>query len=373
VKLATFSHVNGAWPRRFPDLDSEQTLVLAFAAASFGDRPAAMIELAAAFPRAALIGCSTAGEIDQTQIRDESISVAVVQFERTRVKQVEARVDASGAFAVGQQIAAALASPELRAVLVLAPGTRVNGQALVDGLNAGLPPQVIATGGLAGGGERFGKTWVMSGGRIESDKVAAVGLYGERLRVSHGMCGGWETFGTGCVVTKSRAHVVYELDGRPALAVYKELLGEHARELPHNALAFPLAMQAHDGRVAVRGVMEIDELAQSLTMAAEIPRGSSVRPMWASHDRLVREAREAGAAAAGRSEGPVLCIAISCFGRRVALGDRSEQETGAALEALPTGTAQVGFYSYGEIAPHASGGCDLHNQSMTLTVLSESE
>ena len=53
------------------------------------------------------------------------------------------------------------------------------------------------------------------------------------------------------------------------------------------------------------------------------------------------------------------------------LGERSEEETEAVLEALAPGTAQIGFYSYGEISPHDSGRCDLHNQTMTLTVIGE--
>ena len=38
---------------------------------------------------------------------------------------------------------------------------------------------------------------------------------------------------------------------------------------------------------------------------------------------------------------------------------------------MPAGTRQNGFYSYGELSPHTAGRCDLHNQTMTLTVLSE--
>jgi hypothetical protein len=67
----------------------------------------------------------------------------------------------------------------------------------------------------------------------------------------------------------------------------------------------------------------------------------------------------------------MLSIAISCVGRRLVLGERSEEEVEAALAALPSGTEQVGFYSYGEISPYAMGTCDLHNQTMTLTTLSE--
>lgn len=301
MKLATFRYEDGDWSRRFPDLDSDQTLVLAFAAPKFAARPGPMIELAAAYPRAKVIGCSTAGEIDQTQIRDGSIAVAVVQFERTQVRQAEAQVDGTtSAFAAGQRIAGELASPELRAVLVLVPGTQrgtspgtsIDALEVVNGLNAGLPAKVIVTGGLAAASERPRKTWVVSGGRPDTDKVVAVGLYGDRVRVSCGWRGGGETGGSEAAVSRS-------------------------------------------------------------------PEG------------VVQEARAAGAAAANRFEGPVLCMAVSCVGRRVVLGDDSERETEATLEALPVGTAQVGFYSYGEIAPDAAGRCALHTDTMTLTVLSE--
>jgi hypothetical protein len=46
----------------------------------------------------------------------------------------------------------------------------------------------------------------------------------------------------------------------------------------------------------------------------------------------------------------------------------------ATLEKLPKGTEQVGFYSYGEISPLVKGeACELHNQTMTLTTISEDE
>ena len=66
-----------------------------------------------------------------------------------------------------------------------------------------------------------------------------------------------------------------------------------------------------------------------------------------------------------------LAIAISCVGRRLVLGERTEEETEATLDVLPDGTQQIGFYSYGEISPLSSGRCDLHNQTMTLTTISE--
>jgi hypothetical protein len=69
--------------------------------------------------------------------------------------------------------------------------------------------------------------------------------------------------------------------------------------------------------------------------------------------------------------GQTLAIAISCVGRRLVLGERTEDEVEATLDALSEGTKQIGFYSYGELSPLANGRCDLHNQTMTLTTITE--
>jgi hypothetical protein len=351
-------------------------MILAFAAPCFHDKPDLLAELKQAYPESTVIGCSTSGEIDHTRIRDESIVVAALRFETSRVKHAATRLsDASESFSAGARIADELAAPDLRAVIVLSEGLHVNGSELVRGLNSRLPENVVVTGGLAGDGDRFGRTWVMANGKVETNGVVAVGLYGGKVRVGHGSKGGWDTFGPERVVTKSDGNVLYALDDRPALALYKEYLGERAAGLPGSALLFPLALRASpdEANSVVRTVLAVDETTQSMTFAGDIPTGHYAKLMRANFDRLILGAQAAGGAAAALADrrGAALSIAISCVGRRLVLGERSEEETEATLETLPDGTQQIGFYSYGEISPHATGRCDLHNQTMTLTVLSE--
>ncbi|CAN5821886.1 FIST N-terminal domain-containing protein [soil metagenome] len=374
MKLATLRYVEGRWSEPFPDLDSEKTLVVAVCAPSYGDRPELFADLAAAYPRSAVIGCSTAGEIDHTRIRDHSIVVAVLRFEHTRVRYAHAGISsAEGSFPAGGAIADQLAGPELRAVIVLSRGHDVNGSELIRGLNLKLPDTVVVTGGLAGDGDRFGTTYVLGEGVPRRESVVAVGLYGDRVRVGHGSKGGWDTFGPERVVTGSKGNVLYTLDDRPALALYKEYLGERASGLPGSALLFPLSLRTSQDATecVVRTVLGVDEATQSMVFAGDIPTGAYAKLMRANFDRLILGAQDAGLAALREYSQPALCIAIRCVGRRLVLGERTEEETEAALEALPSGTEQIGFYSYGEISPHATGRCDLHNQTMTLTVISE--
>jgi ABC-type transporter Mla MlaB component len=380
--VETFHHDREAraWSTKtFPALDGERTLVLAFGAPELFDDPAPLVELRRAYPRAQLVGCSSAGEIVGPTVRDHSLSVAVARFDKTPLSSaVVAVASAADSFAAGQKLARQLARPDLRGVLVLSEGLGVNGSQLVAGINAVLPDSVVVTGGLSGDGTRFKRTWVAVGDKIRSGVVVAVGFHGDHISIGHGSRGGWDKFGPERVITRSEGNVLHTLDGKPALALYKEYLGDKAAELPASGLLFPLAMRAtaRDDKFLVRTLLAVDHEKQTMTFAGDLPKGHLVQLMKANFDRLIDGASLAAASAAHLAPGAsssTLAVAISCVGRRIVLGDRTEEEVEAALEALPRGTKITGFYSYGEISPYTTGHCDLHNQTMTLTVFGESE
>ena len=360
-------------------LDSDQTLLLLFGASNLLDTPDRMVEVLKACPRSHVMGCSTSGEIHGNEISDNSLVVAAVQFEQTPLRTAEAAVPSpQSSYAAGCAIAQQLKQPSLRGVLVLSDGLNVNGSELVKGLNDTLGDSVVVTGGLAGDGTQFKQTWVLKDRTPQSGYVTAVGFYGDHIRLGHGSKGGWDKFGPERQVTKSSGNVLYQLDGRPALELYKEYLGERASGLPATGLLFPLAIRTSqtEGKVLVRTILAVDEATQSMTFAGDIPEGVFAQLMRANFDRLIQGASEAATLTINShnslpSNSPTLCIAISCVGRRLVLGERSEEEVEAALEILPKGSRQIGFYSYGEISPYQSGTCDLHNQTMTLTTITE--
>lgn len=379
MKLQTLSYTSVAgWSEPIdPSNDSTQTLVIIFAAPEFASNRTPFEDLRRALPNARMLGCSTAGEIHGTKVSDESVTAAVVRFDHTSIQMASARLAGpSDSLEAGRRIGSSLMRPDLRAVFVLSNGTGpgVNGSELVTGLNEMVSGQAIVTGGLAGDGSRFERTWVLQDGELGAGLVVAVGLYGDRLRLGHGSRGGWDIFGPERIVTRSHGNILYELDDRPALALYKQYLGDRANGLPSTGLLFPLALRAtrsSDKRL-VRTILGIDEDAQSLTFAGDIPQGSFVQLMRANFDRLIEGASGAASMISGNTgPGPVLSIAISCVGRRLVLGQRIEEETEAVAESLSPATKQIGFYSYGELSPYSDGSCDLHNQTMTLTSISE--
>ncbi|MFO1415602.1 MAG: FIST N-terminal domain-containing protein [Burkholderiales bacterium] len=362
------------WP---PGLDSPATFVVLFGGGTADEFRAPLASLAAAFPKATLVGCSTAGEIQGAAVQDGTFTVAVARFATARLHSVALPIaDPDDSWRVGRQLGTTLDAPDLRAVFVLSDGLHVNGSRLVAGLSSALPGGVAVSGGLAGDGERFGATWVVADGRAVDRHAVAVGFYGDSLRVGHGCDAGWAPFGPERRVTRSTGNVLHELDGKPALALYKSYLGERAAGLPATALLFPLSIRcdADDPHPLVRTILGIDETAQSLTFAGDIPEGHRARLMRTNIERLIQSAGLAAKAAARDfpADAAPLALSVSCVGRRLVLGERTDEEIESVRDALPRGALQVGFYSYGEMSPSGEGaGCELHNQTMTITLLDE--
>lgn len=367
----------------FPDLDSENTLVLVFASPEFLNHRKPIMELVDFYSSAKIIGCSSAGEIFGSKIFDQSMSVVVVKFSRTTLSIAKAKVNhVNDSNNAGISIANQLKGKQLKSIFVLSDGLNVNGSELVKGLNTlDDNSNLIITGGLAGDGSNFKQTWTIVGDEILTNYVVAVGFYGSNIHIGHASKGGWDIFGPVRRVTRSESNVLFELDYQPALQLYKEYLGEKASELPSSGLLYPLAINDPNDDESiqlVRTILAVDEKEQSLIFAGDIPTGCHAQLMRANFDRLIDSANEAGRLANQRMMhhytediGPLLAIDISCVGRRLLLGERTEEETESSMLSLPKGSIQVGFYSYGELSPFAVGKCELHNQTMTITTFYE--
>ena len=126
----------------------------------------------------------------------------------------------------------------------------------------------------------------------------------------------------------------------------------------------------------VRTILAIDEQQHSLTFAGDVPEGFEARLMRTTDEGLIDSAAAAVAQACGAMPGTradaALVVSVSCVGRRLVLGERTEEEVESISAGAPPGATHVGFYSYGEIAPGLDGGAsELHNQTMTVTVFAE--
>ena len=367
---------DGGWSN-LPDSDwnTSQTLVLLFSAPGFKDDRHVFAPVLQAFSDSIVIGCSTAGEIHNASIHDDSIAGVCLRFEETQLKLASTEISSPfESKTIGAQLASELFVNNLTSVFFLSDGINVNGSKLAEGFSAVFQDEVSVSGGLAGDGSDFNETWVFVDGEPKSSYIAAVGMYGDKIRVGHGSKGGWDIFGLDREITKSNGNILLELDGQPALELYKSYLGEYASGLPASALMFPLEMkEKNKEKETVRTILQVSEENNSMTFAGDLPEGSVVRLMRANLDRLIDGARTAAESAFIEADGDIAVIAISCVGRRLVLGARTEDELDEVRETFPGNSVLSGFYSYGEVTTDSNGVCDLHNQTMTITVFGESK
>lgn len=371
----TSVYENGQWTQPLPNQSTAQ-LVLAFGNRQHMQNNGFRATLTKAFPHSAIVGCTTSGEILGSRIYDDSICLTAITFKSATIKVVDSVfADGENAQKFGANLANQVATENLKHVLLISDGQQVNGTELVEGISAVLPKGVSVTGGLAGDDVDFNETIVWHNDKVQAGLVVLIGFYGDDLKVGFGHMGGWRPFGPLREITKSKDNVLYELDGKPALELYKQFLGPHAENLPASALLFPLALHDEDGdETRVRTILSIDEKTNSMVFAGNMPMGDMCQLMRSNNENLIDGAFGAAEIAFEQMADfqPELAFLVSCVGRRLVLNQRCEDEIEAVIDVFPDNCSVCGFYSYGEVSPsNPIGKCGLHNQTMTITLFSE--
>ena len=355
---------------------AQANLVLAFAERTTLDTLKPYVQLKQKFPNAAIILSSASGQISNCKLVEEQVVVTAIQFEHTPIKAIEIQVNPTHAKNyLGERVKNELVTNELTALLVLSEGSFVNGTDLIEELKAETNHQVPIFGGIAGDGYLFEKTIVGLNRDAVPNTIVIVGFYGNRLQFGFGSEGGWSDFGPEREVTLSDKNKVFKIGDRYALDIYKEYLGKYAEELPGSSLYFPLSMkESPDAEPVVRTILSIDEEEKSMTFAGNLPMGSLVKFMKSNSDKLIDASYNAASnTLLDGQDYTKIALLISCVGRKIVLGDRVEEEIEAVREVLGKDVLLFGFYSYGEITPNIKKvGCDLQNQTMTITTLFES-
>ena len=377
MQMKTYLFKNGYWDDVLDaSMDSENTLILMFGSTNVLNVKKGIDDITETFPKATVVGSSTSGEIYGSEIFHDSISVSVMHFNKSSFKVIVKDISEHNSFDVGKEIVSALPKENLKSIFLLANVLNVNGSELTKGLSTDVPTSCVITGGLAGDGVEFNKTWILLNSQLMKKQIISVGLYGGDLRVDYGCKCGWSRFGLDRKVTSSQDNVLYTLDNKPALELYKRYLGIHASQLPASGLYFPLMLlEEGSDKPTLRAIKAIDEDNNSIILAASIPQNSTVTFAKANLDELIMGAQEAAESLVSNYDGKqkALCIAINCIARKVVLKQAAEDEIEVVDDTTGPNVSTVGFYSYGEISRVESGGCNFHNQSMTLMLIYEVE
>ncbi|MAW97030.1 MULTISPECIES: FIST N-terminal domain-containing protein [unclassified Leeuwenhoekiella] len=364
-----------AWHYVGPRSDLKEPLVLIFGNRFLLEEAATFEEIRKLFPDGHLVFGSSSGDLIADSVNDEHLSVTAIEFERAlfEVKTINISTVAYNSELAGREVVSKLNPNGLKHIFVVSEGSSVNGSALTKGMQAAAP-KVLITGGLCGDDARFERTLAGYNKPPDDGEIVVIGFYGESFEASFSLYGGWIPFGPQRVVTRSEGNVLYEIDGKPALDLYRMYLGEKAKELPGSALIYPLNVTSTENNQAfVRTILQIDEKQNAMILAGDVPEQALVQLMMTNIDSLAVASETAALRALeGRTTKPQLALLISCIGRKLVLNQRVEEEVEEVREILGEEVIISGMYSYGEIAPfYGERSCKLHNQTMTITLISE--
>ncbi len=366
---------NKEWQYLSDNLSLKAPLVLVFGNRFLLEDSSVYDEVRSLFPDGHLVFGSSSGEIIAGAVNDEHITITAIEFEKTRfeIKTTAIKEAHNDSEQAGKIIVDKLSKAGLKHIFVISEGSSVNGSALTKGMQAAAP-DVLITGGLCGDDARFEKTLASYNEPPKEGEIIAIGFYGESFEASHSIYGGWTPFGPERLITKSQGNVLYEIDGKPALDLYKRYLGDKADELPGSALIYPLNVKSEENEQSfVRTILNIDEAQNAMILAGDVPENATVQLMMTNIDNIAIASETAATRAMeGRKIPPQLALLISCIGRKLVLDQRVEEEVEEVMGVIGKEATIAGMYSYGEIAPfYGEQSCKLHNQTMTITLISE--
>lgn len=367
---------SAGWSKSFPDLDSEKTLLVVFAAHEYVNRLEPLEELRHAFPKSKIIGCSTPVVVCDGALLEGAIAVGIIRFKNTQIRLSHASVSSfEESRAAGQRLGKHLTDAELKGVLIFSGGVTTEATELVKGLQEMLPPDVIIAGGLASG-HSLDDTWMICDGEIKRFYACAVGFVGNTVELTRATGGGWRLIGAEYKATRTADRTLFELDGEPANDVYQRQVGSDIGfGLHESSSRYPLTIRLPGLEMQiVRDVNRIDEASGAIELAGDIPEGVMVQVMTTTEDEIldgVDEAIERMRSKTILPQNNALAICVSCAGRRAVLLEKTSEEAALAYDGLGHGIHQIGMYAFGEISTTSSGPPHVHNETLTIGLIRE--
>jgi hypothetical protein len=243
------------------------------------------------------------------------------------------------------------------ACLVLAPGSNLDGESLVAAVRKGVGSRVPLAGGLTGDDFTFDRSRVFVDRELRSDCAVLTGLFTRRplgVAARHG----FHPVGPVRRVTRSDGLWLLELDGRPALEVWKEdvrAAGGNPPEGHEQDVTTYLAnnyeigvLDGPAGDMVIRCPIRL-RFDGAVRLSGGVGEGKRLRVVVAPKRGVLDASREAAkAAASDAGSGISGAIVFACAARLLTLGTEFGEEASAiesTLEAPIGGTCVFGEFA----------------------------
>lgn len=326
-------------------------------------------------PSVALVGCSSFAEINAEDALSRSVTamglaLGEVAFEVITLESVAESTDA------GRDLARRALAFGASLVIVLPDVSAVNGAKLIRGMRERLGTSCAVIGGVPSDHLEYKGTFQISGQKVLRGGVVAVALKGP-IAVTTSAKAGFQPLGAPRTCTRVEGDgLVLELDGVPALDLYREFLGEEVMSRPRIGLEYPLAvvtgpgadyMNSDERSQVIRVVRSLDYERRGV-LCSDIQEGAKVRLTRATKDDLINAAALSAEEAKRGVPSPAFALVFDCAGRRLVLGARHDEEIKAVRDKLGGDVPMIGFYTFGELSP-VEGTPAYHAQTFTIALI----
>jgi hypothetical protein len=348
VACSTKSDIDAACSEIGGQLQADSPRVVLYFASSAFDPPSLAAGMARRFPGAALLGCTTAGEIISGRMLKNS--VVAMSLPGSVVENVSVQVVAD----IGSETRV----PEAFTAMENQLGVQMRdldvekyvGIILVDGMSGaeerlmekiGDLTDVTFIGASAGDDRKFKQTWVFAGGEARSDAAVLALL---ELRSGYDVIKTQSFCETGNRLTATRvdegARTVLEFDGKPAAEAYAEALGIDPGEAPDHFMHAPVGLMV-EGEPYVRSPQQLE--GKSICFYCNIKQGMELSLLESTD--IPGDTRNAVNAKLEQLGSIAGLVNFHCILRTLELEQKEQTgEYGKIFTDIPT----VGFSTYGE-------------------------
>jgi hypothetical protein len=333
-----------------------------------------------------LIGCSAAGEFSEEKVSKNGVACALIatdthQFfagigENIKQDEIKAILSATKDFPLE------IAGYPYRSAMLLIDGLAGKGEEAVLAAFSVLGPNVKFSGGAAGDDLKFKKTYVFGNNHAISNALSMCLVASQNpifIAVKHGHV----PFTPPLRVTKAKGNVLYEIEGKPAIEVWKTYIKEKAinedgidvdqitnpEELSKLLLKYEAGlMTGQEYKLRFPASANPDG---SLNFVCSIVEGSVIKIMDSKDTNQIASARAAAESALHAAQGAKITGAVifDCACRGMILKDKfsnAVDEIKKVLGKIPI----IGCETYGEIAMEIGQLSGFHNTTTVIMLLS---
>ncbi len=325
------------------------------------------------------IGCNASGVVsDKVEVEMEpAISILAMHLPDVKIYPFHIPQDDSASIKTGTDLINFLdlyPTENPKFLCVADPGTCQIDQ-LLAAFNLGYKNAPVI-GGLASGGVMGAATWLGLSGKVHTDGAVGLAFLGD-IRFETLVSQGCRPVGKPFVITRADQNVLFELAGRPALEVTRDLLQSlppKDKALSEHSLFVGLAMseQKSDfkrGDFLIRNIMGFDPDSGALMVGATLRVGQTlqfqIRDAETSTEDLTHMLDLSSKTENTSTRGGIL---VTCCGR----GQHLYGELGhdaRLIQSLRGPLPLTGFFANGEIGPVSQKNY-IHGYTSSLVIIS---